>query len=239
MVLTENPKVENKFKVESPLSVFNNVINDITEKIEKIYIGNTKSMSFRGKLLFEINSITIANKVKLISDGDNVSFKFCGSFEGKDMSLVKTTYENQDKLFGLFHQYLFVAGNISRNFDGSISANYVNSIIGDCLSTPICCSTKKFLIPYKVKIQHLYDSCDGTVEKLYNRFSYVLCVYREDVSKFSCSIQRVLSSELSENKSLDNLRFEEIATIKKCKIAKKDLTRFMSELFFYGNVLTN
>lgn len=224
-------------QIENPLSNYNNCINEITEELERIYVGKTKSMSFRHGLIFENRCITINGKIKLNIDANSeLHISFLGDYDIKELKVIKQTYDNINCINSIFNKYLFLANIISCNYDHTVSLKYVNTILAEINRFNIL-DTRKYTIPYKLKINYLYDNKDKTLDNLYNRFSYVLCVVKTTDLMYKMSIQRVLSSELNECKSLDNMRFEEIETIEKTVVKKTNLDTFLSKLFFYGELI--
>jgi len=240
--------------IESPLSAFNNILLDISDKLEMIYLGqkigidqnknNTydqrnlpkqinRNISFINQLLFETKSITICNCIKLVCEHNKLGVKFIGIFE--DMDLIKITINNQKAIFEIFQYYLFLSSSIiNKNTDHEISIMFVNSIYNQILDKTID-KNQLFMIPYKTKIKKLYDP-DKTLDAIYNRFTYVIKFEIVSNSVLKYTILRCVSSELNESKSLDNIRFEDIESIKTGHIQMQNIQDFLVELFYYGEI---
>jgi hypothetical protein len=224
-------------KIESPLSAFNNLLIQISDKIELIYFPKKKekNISFINKLLFEEKSITIFGNIKIIFEKNEIGLKFCGFFT--DTSLIKITLENQAELFQIFQNYLYIIDSLTMNFDDSISQKHVESLFNQIKSGKVD-SNQFFILPYKNKINHLYDSSknDKSLEKLFNRFSYVIKFNVENKQTFQYKFYRVLSTNLNESKSLENIRFEDIELLKENNVSFSKLQHFLVDLFYYGNL---
>ena len=74
------------------------------------------------------------------------------------------------------------------------------------------------------------------MEKLFNRFSYVIKFNVENKQTFQYKFYRVLSTNLNESKSLENIRFEDIELLKENNLSFCKLQHFLVDLFYYGNL---
>jgi len=225
--------------IESPLSAFNNLLLQISKKIEHIYFphkSKVENIVFINQLLFEEKSITILNVIKLVYHKNEVGIQFIGFFS-KDTNLIRITLDNQKELLEIFQNYLFIINSITNNFDADVSQKQVQSIFNQVNSRKICPDTM-FIVPYKNKISHLYDekSNDKTLEKIFNRFTYVIKFNTNDKQTFKYKLCRVTSTILNESKSLDNIRFEDIETLKEGSLTFDKLEKFLIDLFYYGDI---
>lgn len=233
-------------EIESPLSVFNNIILEISGKLEKIYlgdlnikqskIGNIKpNIAFTNQLLFEEKSITICNSIKLVCDGTNFGIKFLGIFD--DLQMIEITIKNQKNLYQIFQHYLFLTSAISNNnYDSFISLKFIESIHKQFIEKTIDYKNS-YLVPYKNKIYRLYDKRDKTLDELYNRFSYIVRFQMsENGLEFNYWLIRCVSTDLNESKSLENIKFEEIDILKNGKFHIDKAVNFLTELFYYGEI---
>lgn len=224
--------IENYKKIDSPLSAFNNVLNQIVNKLLKIYDKNQNDIDFVNSLLFEENAITILGKIKFVYKHEKICLKFLGIFDNYD--LIYKTLKNDLELKQIFQHYLFTISSLTNNFDSSISQKYIDNII-EQIQKPNYDKNIYYIIPYKNKIKHLYDSKDKLFENLYNKYSYVLKIDSNRLT-FSYNLLRVLSSELNESKSLENLRFEDIEVLKNDTLPINRLSIFLTDLFYYGEI---
>jgi hypothetical protein len=231
-------------RIESPLSAFNNLINQITEKLQLIYLLNNEknpyikkcaNSSFINQLLFEEKCITIFGCIKILLQKDDIVFKFCGSYDSAKLELINRTLKNETELKQLFQHYLYIIDSVNNNYDSTISQKYVEMIFNQIINKTIE-PNKMFLVPYKNKIKHLYDSEDKTLDKLYNRYSYVIKFSVKNNMTFSYRLTRVLSSELNESKSMENVRFEDIEVLKENTLSIDKLEEFLTNLFYYGEI---
>lgn len=224
--------------VESPLSAFNNLLNQIAKKFEVIYIGdnsrgNVRSLSFINQMLFDEKSITLFGKIKLIYQNNDFKFKFSGEYNVESLEIIQKTLDNSAELMQLFQQYLFIVSTINKNFDHTVSETYVKTI-SDAIKEHKA-TNQLFLVPHKAKIQHCYDSSDKTLDSIFNRYSYLI-KFTTTKTHFRYKLLRVLSSELNESKSLDNIRFEDIDVIKEDMLRLDGLDDFLVKLFYYGEI---
>lgn len=227
-----------QLSIESPLSAFNNLLLQITEKIKNIYISNktkTNNIEFINDLLFEENSITIRNQVKFSYCNQNVGIQFIGLFQ--DLSIIQKTIDNEKTLLEIFQNYLYLIKSASTNFDDNVSQKQIDSIYSQ-LKTGTIDSEQMFLLPYKRKINHLYDSSknDKTLENIFHRFAYVIKFNLENKTHFKYKICRVLSTILNESKSMENIRFEDIEILKENIVPLNKSCEFLKELYYYGEI---
>jgi hypothetical protein len=224
-------------KISSPLSSFNNILLQITKDIEQIYLGNIETnpnMDFVNNLLFEEKSITIFGQIKILLKNDKINFKFCGEF--RDFCFIEKTTANKQQLEYFFQQYIFLIDSLTKNFDNSVSYKFIENVYNEIVSNVN--PQKIFLVPIKDKIKRYYDSNDSTLDNLYNRYSYVVKFIKQPNNRLiRYKLLRVLSSELDQVKSIDNIRFEDIDTIKDGNLSTERLPKFLEELFYYGELI--
>lgn len=224
-------------RIDSPLSAFNNIMIDISKQLEKIYLDDSnKNIDFINNLIFENTSITICGTVKImyLETIKKFTIKFLGCYDSNNIDIVKITVDNTPTLFSILQYYMFMVSTFSGNIDLSISQAFIDSIYESILRK----ENKTYLIPYKNKIKHLYDSNDNTLDKLYNRFSYMITFVNNE-KRIKYSLKRVLSSELNESKCLDNIRFEDCETLLTNSIDNCYLQKFLIDLFYYGIINEN
>ncbi len=223
--------------MESPLSAFNNLLIQISDKIERIYIPDkkTKNILFINQLLFEEKSITICNCIKIMYENNEIGFRFYGLYINTEF--IQISINNKKELFEIFQNYLYVISTITQNFDEDISQKQVQSIFDQVMDKKTN-PNQMFLVPYKNKILRLYDNYepDNTLDKIFYRFSYVLKFYESDKASFKYSICRCLSTILNEAKSLENIRFEDIEIIKSDTVSIGKLKQFLIDLYYYGEI---
>lgn len=223
-------------KIESPLSAFNNLLQYITKRLGNVFCDNKEpNAEFINKLIFDNNSITINCVIKIHLENDKIHFRFIGNHDINDTKMIETALIHKSEIKEIFNNYMYIVSTITGNYDKSISENYVNDLYNS-LSTGKFSNEKYHAIPYKNKIQHLYDNEDKTLDLLYTRFTYLIKFNRKSSSTFSYKIQRVLSTINKESKSIENLRFEEIETIRENTVPIDKLKEFLSELFYYGEI---
>lgn len=238
LITSERTAIQTGKCIDSPISVFNNLLNQFSKELADIYVGETKPnerIAFINKLLFENKSITIYGCIKIYIQDDNIFYKFLGKFDSLRLNIINQTIDNEVKIFRIFQQYLFLINSLTKNLDSSISQKYVESIYEEIINKDY--SDKMFYIPYKNKIKHLYDSDDKILENLYNRFSYIARFKKISKHNISYKIVRVLSSELKESKVIENLRFEETEVIKEGNTNTFKFTEFLINLFYYGEII--
>ena len=223
--------------IPSPISAFNNSLKIIVDKLMKIYSPeNTKNLSFINSIIFDNKSINIGT-IKLFRDENGyLSFNFFGKYTPLNLHLLEKTLYNQNELEIILNNYLFLICNITGNFDSSICEHYLNNLYLEIISNKID-NEKINLIPYKRKINHLYDNKDKTIDNLYNRYSYLIRFNRKSKMTFTYKIVRALSSELNQSKSIDNIRFVELDIIKENTVTIDKLKLFLTELYYYGNII--
>lgn len=227
----------NAQQIISPLSAFNNFIIDISREINSVFYPNANKkenqMLENNQIMFEDSSILLFGFLKIAHKKQEIIFQFSGGLDNEKIEVVHIFIDNKPKIVSIFQRYLFIVSEISQNYDDSISKKYISTIFEKIKTSNN--PTELFLVPYKNKINHCYDQKDKTLEKLYNRFSYVIS-FINNKNKFNYKLMRVLSSDLDENKSLENIRFLEKETIKTDNVNMCDLNKFLINLYFYGEL---
>jgi len=224
-------------KIDSPLSAFNNFMIDISDEFNNIFYPNSKKISqllIKNQILFEDNTITLFNFIKIIYANEKFVYQFCGLIDAHRCDLIKISLENKSKIFQIFQKYLFIYNDIRSNYDETISQKYVENIYNKIIKNKSV-ETEMFLIPFKNKINHLYDVKDKTLDKLYSKYSYVI-TFTHNKSIIEYNIIRVLSSDLDESKSIENTRFLEKDYIKTDTVHLRNLNQFLLKLFYYGEI---
>ena len=223
--------------IESPLSAFNNVLLQISNKLQHIYIGNENNISFINQLLFEEKSITICNVVKLVYKNNEIGLKFQGVFVNTD--IIEKTLLYKEELFQIFKNYLFTISVATKNLDDGISQKQVSGIFEQINNERLDFDNNQiFIVPHKIKIRHLYDEQknDKTLDNIFNRYSYIIKFQVINKNSFRYSLCRVISTILNESKSIENIKFEEIDIIKSDVLGLDKLKDFLIDLFYYGEI---
>lgn len=225
--------------IESPVSNFNNLITKLSTELDNIYNPNHKGKLIKllsdNQLIFDSNSILIYNFIRIKKNciGTYV-FNFERDIDSSQLHLIEITLENIPILFDILNRYLFVVNCVTKNMDDSVSQKYIESIYNLVMSNQLTIDNNCFLVPYKRKIRHLCDS-DKTIENLYSKFEYIITFNKQ--MNISYSLMRVLSSDLNESKSIENIRYLEKETIKTGIINKDRFPNFLKELFYYGELI--
>lgn len=221
--------------IESPLSAFNNLLLQNSNRLQKIYCNEPNNIIFMNNLIFDNASILIYGCIKLLYVDNKFSVRFIGNFHSDKICLINKTLQNIKELEEIFNNYLYLVNNITNNFDDKISEKYVNDLFNNITDNTFA-KNKYHLVPYKNKIKHLYDNNDKVLDKLYNKYTYLIKFNRKSKLTFSFTLVKALSSEFSECKSLENLRFEEIDIILEETLPIQSLKQFLFNFFFYGDI---
>lgn len=234
MVITGNVGVE----IESPLAIFNNIVLNLTQKLERIYrIPENKNMFFRNNLIFEKSSITIFGKIKVHLKQNEIYFKFSGDLTSADLNLIEITIQNQIEIKEILQYYLFMMNSIYNNLDSSICHNYIEKIHNKILKNSKQIRDEYFVIPIKNKIPELQQTDDKSLLNIFNRYSFIVRFEKETNTHFKYKIHKVLTSALNPSKSIENLRFHEIDLVQNASVELGKLQDFLVKLFYYGEIL--
>jgi len=221
--------------IASPLSSFNNFIVKISDEVNEIFYPDSENnyMLNNNQIIFEDFSMTIFNFIKIYYENSEILFKFTCGLNDEKMDIVEHYIENKQELIAIFKKYLFIISEVAQNYDDDISQKYVKTIFDKVRK--ISGDSEMFLLPYKNKINHLFDANDETLRKLYHKFSYGV-VFTNNKTKVNYKLLRVLSSDLDESKSIENIRFLEKETIKSGTISMCSLNQFLIKLYYYGEI---
>lgn len=229
-------------KIESPLSNFNNLIYQLASELNQIYYSEEKSelilLLVRNELIFDNKHILLFGFIKIgMNKFGEFCFRFSGDVNPKRMELVSKSLDNKQLLNNIYNKYIFLLTSATNNYDDSVSQNYVETIYNELTDKNFFENQKEeikyYLIPYKSKIKHLFDT-DKTLENLFTKFEYVICFDKK--TSYHYYIYRVLSSDLNQSKSIDNIRYLEKDCISNGTIQSQNLWQFLKQLFYYGTI---
>lgn len=224
-------------KVDSPLSAFNNILVQIGNELNNVYGIDVFATN---NCLFLDSSMLLFNCIKILKVDDKICLKFSGYVSEKNIKYIRITLDKFRTLKTIFNKYLFIMNDVRKNYDDSVSVEYINSIIDDIYNDPNV-HRKIYLVPLKNKIFENYDKTfdkpvlDKTLEIVLLRYSYIITFVNNGPVYVKYSLIRVLSSDLSESNSIENLRFLEKEVIKSGMLKKDDdLHTFLVKLLIYG-----
>lgn len=227
-------------KIESPLSCFNNFIEKISSNFNDIFYPKTKGLSqitLKGQLIFEDNSILLMGIFRLKLVDNQLIINVITPLNKTSANLFVLINDNWLTIKNLLSNYIMMYNKIAFGYD-EVPNSLIKSIIDSVNNSELNVDdSKMFLIPYKRKINHLYDTESNTMENLYCRFEYILKIQKKTKNMFSFNICRCLSSELNENNSIENLRFDDIEVIKSNTLSLDKLESFVKQLYYYGEII--
>lgn len=223
-------------KIDSPMSAFNNFIIELGNEISNIYDVDVYKTN---NCVFYNDNILLFGFIKLIQKGNEIILKLTSEVNNKKFGLVRKTLDNFDKLSSIAFRYLFILNDIQKNYDDSVSAKYVEDFYNKVINLHKCQSCH-CLVPFKNKILKCYDKDSKEIlSKLYNKFSYILEVYYKENNYFKCNLVKVLSSDLNESNSIENIRPLEKEILNSNVISKENIYKFLTNLMYYGELYNN
>ena len=214
--------------IDSPLSAFNNFILNIGEDLNKIFGTNLYA---ENNVLFDNDGILLFGYIRLSLKNNEFVFKINTEINKYNKDNIRVLFDNYYSLETILYKYLFTLNLVTNNFDDSISYRYLDLLVDECFKLDKD-NNKYYLIPYKNKISKLRN--DTTLQNLLNRYSYLLEVRCNGPKQFEVLLLRVLSSELNQNNSIDNVKFLEKEIIRKSIITKEYFPKFINDLMIYG-----
>lgn len=214
--------------IDSPLSAFNNFILNIGEDLNKIFGTNLYA---ENNVLFDNDGILLFGSIRLALKNNEFVFKINTEINKYNKDNIRLLFDNYYSLETILYKYLFTLNLVTNNFDDSISYRYLDLLVDECFKLDKD-NNKYYLIPYKNKISKLQN--DTTLQNLLNRYSYLLEVRCNGPKQFEVLLLRVLSSELNQNNSIDNVKFLEKEIIRKSIITKEYFPKFINDLMIYG-----
>lgn len=233
-------------KIDSPLSAFNNITNEIVKEISDIFynkISKDFTKKHKGNLLaaesqimFVDESVYMLNMIKLTydyKDNDIIVSILPRQLKRNDLRYVNILYENFDRISILFYRYIQMYNLIAKNFDAVPNA-LVLDIIHNIKSKKF---DRTFLLPFKNKLTKIDNLL---LSDKYDKFELIIqfCDYPKS-EKFKYNIWKCLSSDLDENLNIENLRYIEKELIRSGEIFLINIEEFVKQLFHYGNLLDN
>lgn len=222
---------KNGVKISSPVAAFNNFMLELTKEISLIYNQNVCE---KNNCIFNDNEILLFGWIKLMKDA---GIQLLKPITKSNKDLVIITLDNTDKLIEIMNKYFFIKNDVINNFDTDVSKKYVDDVIKEIKSTHVDDLVYKlYYIPFKHKISKLVDIVDGSFDKLFNRYTYVLNVKNSGPIKYEYRIIRLLSSEYNESYSIDNIEIEQETIMLNNVFDKSDLSKFIQKLMYYGEI---
>lgn len=238
----------NAKEIESPLSVFNNIQLQIASTLSEIfYPGMNKKviqLLAKNQLIFRDKSIMIMGKFKLQqgSDGFMELNILCTKPRMQELEYLSQIYKNYEHVTAAFNQYIIMYNRICSNYQ-EVPYELINTIMKGIHNQDSVILDRYYLLPFKEKFNRLmledkkYDK--DTEELLLNIYGrYDFCIKFSLVKGFlNYKIYRLLSSLMNENKSLENIRFEDVEIIKSDNIQIQRANEFVYQLFNYSEII--
>jgi hypothetical protein len=235
---------QNFREIESPLSAFNNFQLQISDKLNDVVYGpysrisKLNQLTVKSELIFNSDSIVIMGFCKLMADRNQMKMQMLKALNSEELEVVAALQKNLMLVETCFFQYIQMYNRIGFGYNdvpNKLLKNIVNMIeqprYHDILQQ------SSFLIPFKSKVgSKLENDPNIFMNKLYNRFEYIIKFKQETKTTFSYGIYKVLSSDLNENKSLENIRFYESDLLHKAVVRMDEAEKFVLNLFCYGNL---
>lgn len=220
-------------KIDSPLSIFNNIMLEIGKELSDIY---NYDLFDTNNCIFDNESMLLFGFIKFTKyENNDISVQFKKKLTINDFELVNTTIENWKDIKPIIYRYFLMYETITENLDSSVNIEYVHSILNDIRKSNL--NSKIYLIPYKNKIFRNFDDCnDKTLENIFCKFSYVLNLMKTTKDYLKFNIIRVLSSDLSESNSIESIRPLEKDYIYEGTVKTKNVGKFLKNLMIYGNI---
>jgi hypothetical protein len=240
--------MENVKEIIPPINNYHNIILRISNQINELFDDSFISDSFKSEiaksktnklllnnhLIYTNDSIILFNLVEIKSfNDDTIIYIKDGIINNNNYELILRVMKYYDELKLLFNQYYYIVNVLMNNYDTTISLKIVNTIYRTVLKSYD--RDNVFLLPYKSKIKKLVDN-DKTIENLYNKFEYIIVFKRKVNNYIEYSIQRVLSSEKSITKNIDNLNYLEKEILLNGSIMVNSFEEFLKNLYFYGKI---
>lgn len=229
-----------KNNIESPLTIFNNVINNITQNLERILYSklNKKDLLLakQNNIIFNEKSIYLMNFIKIFHSNNELHLKISKqSLNIDDLTIINNIHNNWDEINKIFLHYLLMYNSIANNYD-SIPDKFISNI-NNLLVTNKLNDSDFFLIPFKNKVSKLYDKNKSYHDKLYDRYNYIIKFKKDSSKTFSYKIYCILSNEVKESSGLKCLRFLESDVILDGTYKLTESKEFLNKLFQYGEIL--
>lgn len=221
-------------KIESPLSIFNNIMLEIGNDLSNIY---NYDLYGTNNCIFDNDSVLIFGYIKISRINDSKSdilLQFKKKLKESDFEIITKTIDNWKDIKAIVFKYFLMLDTVTENLDSSIKIDYVKSILRDVKKSNL--HDKIYLIPYKNKIFENLDNHDKTLENVFCKFSYVLNLMKTTKNYYKFSIIRVLSSDLNENNSLESIRPLEKDYLYEGTVHIDNIGKFLKNLMFYGNI---
>jgi hypothetical protein len=239
----QSPVLDKAFReIESPLSAFNNFQLQISDRLNDVIYGPysrvaaPNQLNIKSDLIFNSDSIIIMGFVKLMVERNEMLVHALKPMGPEEMKIMQSINRNMLEVETCFFQYLQMYNRVCLGYNdvpNQLIRNIVNMIekpkYHDLLTNSY------FLIPYKSKIGGKLENQQVFMQKMYNRFEYIIKFSQNNSVSFNYTIFKVLSSDLNENRSLDNVRFLEYDKLYGSVVRMEDAEKFVINLFCYGN----
>lgn len=220
-------------EIESPLVCFNNIISNLTSKIENIYFGSKQNnMEFIKSIIFQNTSIVIGNFVKLQqvpidnSDFTRFEFSFLGKLTYEDTEMVTLTINKLNELESVLNYYCMVIKQLD-NPDTSVSDQYLNQ-----LRHQILCGNANDL-PFLLPVANKLAANIG--KKILSHHSFFV-KFNKDKNKIRYSVIKTEALANPEITVDGKYMFNDIDVLVNGVMDSSELTNFLFQLFYYGRI---
>ena len=236
--IIKNPLPEKLYKeIESPLSAFNNIQLDIANTLNEIIYGEktkVNQLTLKSHIIFESDSIAIMGFMRFIQHKDELFIKILKPINKYELDILTLINKNLPEVNKCFFRYIQMYNKIASGYD-DVPQQLINIITKSIINNNF--DDTQYLIPYKNKIgKNLFKKENSFMESIFHRYEYIIKFSNDSKLYFNYKIFKVLSSELNENKSLENVRYWENDMLKTGTVTKIDAEKFIINLFCYGTI---
>jgi hypothetical protein len=239
---------------DTPITTYNNLLVKICDKLNQIYYGGNSRNSRKGtkdvenqlilqsRIIFENNTIKlfgfmiIGYSTDLLTQG--VKLKFIGDITKEKFQIIQKTLANINDIQTMIFDYVFTQNYLFNKYDDSVTHNQIMNIYNQIKSGKYLYKNNEvsqaigiFLVPYKNKLR--IDN-NPDLFGLLTKFDYGIEFIPITARQYRYNLKMLVSQELDESKSIQNLRYKEINTIKTGIVDVNDLMDFLQNLFYFG-----
>lgn len=210
-------------KLIMPIEKFNRFLKTIGSELEEVFEDSNIYMNNR--VIFDNTGILLYETFQLGIENEELFVKCLNQIDSENKCYLECIIKHFKKLENILVRYLFVLKETSKNYNDSVSFKKIEALYENCLNLEVGEYGKqgkplKYQLNFKQKIYERYLS--KTIQNVFERFNYLLEIYRNGPKMFDCRL-------LQKNESL-----QEKSVINKSLVPIDYLQTFLINIMIYG-----
>lgn len=217
--------------IQAPICNFNNIMIEISSNLHKtIFDIDISKLNNLDNVIFTDRSIVMFNLIKLFYHDDEMYLRILRPIQKNELTFLANIEKHFFDVHLNFMRYIQMYNKIVMGYD-AVPIALVDQII-QYIQKQDFQKGMNFSVPYKNKI---LKNCKNVDNDIYN-FELIIKFNDFDGKHFHYKIEKVYSSGLNQNNSLNNLKYIEKEKLCDGEISYHNASDFVKNLFYYGQL---